>query len=258
VRLKDQVAIITGASRGIGRALAKGLAREGARIVVNHPPWIPSDDEIVREITSAGGQAVAVQADISELSQHGRLISTALEQFGRLDILINNAGVEFREPFLTTDPSVWDATMEVNLRAPYFLSQAAAQTMIRSGKGTRTTAGKIINLSSVHDTVPLPNRSVYAISKGAIAMLTRALALELAEHQINVNAIAPGAILTDMNREPLSIPENRARLLDRIPWNRIGDVGDVVGAALFLASSESDYVTGATIYIDGGLLLRRI
>jgi glucose 1-dehydrogenase len=142
--------------------------------------------------------------------------------------------------------------MDVNLKAPYFLSQAAARVMIRSGKG------KIINLSSVHDSVPLAQRSVYAISKGGIAMLTRALALELAEHKINVNAIAPGAILTDMNRESLSIPENRARLLDRIPWKRIGDAEDLVGGAVFLASPESDYVTGATLYIDGGLLLRRI
>jgi NAD(P)-dependent dehydrogenase (short-subunit alcohol dehydrogenase family) len=142
--------------------------------------------------------------------------------------------------------------MEVNLKAPYFLSQRAAEVMIRAGRG------KIINLSSVHDTVPLPNRSAYAISKGGIAMLTRSLALELAEHKINVNAIAPGAILTEMNREHLSIPENRAKLLDKIPWSRIGDVEDVVGAAVFLASPESDYVTGATLYVDGGLLLRRI
>ena len=252
MRLKDQVAIITGANQGIGRALAKGLAREGARVVVNYPPWVPSAEDVVREIAEAGGQAVAAQADVKELSEHDRLISTALEQFGRLDILINNAGVEFREPFLSTTPEIWEATLGVNLKAPYFLSQRAAEVMIRAGRG------KIINLSSVHDTVPLPNRSVYAISKGGIAMLTRALALELAEHRINVNAIAPGAILTDLNRESLSLPEHRARLLDRIPWQRIGDVEDVIGAAVFLASPESDYVTGATLYVDGGLLLRRI
>jgi len=244
--------MITGANQGIGRALAKGLAREGARVVVNYPPWVPSAEDVVREIAEAGGQAVAAQADVKELSEHSRLVSTALERFGRLDILINNAGVEFREPFLSARPEIWEATMGVNLKAPYFLSQRAAEVMIRAGRG------KIINLSSVHDTVPLPDRSVYAISKGGIAMLTRALALELAEHRINVNAIAPGAILTDLNREALSIPERRARLLDRIPWNRIGDVEDIVGAAVFLASPESDYVTGATIYVDGGLLLRRI
>jgi len=244
--------MITGANQGIGRALAKGLAREGARVVVNYPPWVPSAEDVVREIAEAGGQAVAAQADVKELSEHSRLVSTALERFGRLDILINNAGVEFREPFLSATPEIWEATMGVNLKAPYFLSQRAAEVMIRAGRG------KIINLSSVHDTVPLPDRSVYAISKGGIAMLTRALALELAEHRINVNAIAPGAILTDLNRESLSIPERRARLVDRIPWNRIGDVEDIVGAALFLASPESDYVTGATIYVDGGLLLRRI
>jgi glucose 1-dehydrogenase len=252
VRLKDQAAIVTGANRGIGRALARGLAREGARVVVNYPPWVPSAEDVVREIADAGGLAVAVQADIRDLPEHGRLVSAALEHFGRLDVLVNNAAVEFREPFLNASPETWEATMSVNLKAPYFLSQRAAEVMIRSGRG------KIINLSSVHDTVPLPGRSVYAISKSGIAMLTKALALELAEHRINVNAIAPGAILTDMNRESLAIPENRARLLDRIPWNRIGDVEDVVGAAVFLASPESDYVTGATLYVDGGLLLRRI
>jgi len=252
VRLNNQVAIITGANQGIGRALAKGMAREGARVVVNYPPWVPSAEDVVREIAEAGGRAVAVQADVKELAEHGRLISAALEQFGQLDILVNNAGVEFREPFLSAKPETWEATIGVNLKAPYFLSQKAAEVMIRSGRG------KIINLSSVHDTVPLPDRSIYAISKGGIAMLTRALALELAGHRINVNAIAPGAILTDMNRESLSLPERWDRLLDRIPWNRIGDVGDLVGAAVFLAAPESDYVTGATLYVDGGLLLRRI
>lgn len=252
MRLNNLVAIITGANQGIGRALAKGMAREGARVVVNYPPWVPSAEDVVREIAEAGGHAVAVQADVKELAEHGRLISDALEQFGQLDILVNNAGVEFREPFLSATPETWEATIGVNLKAPYFLSQKAAEVMIRSGRG------KIINLSSVHDTVPLPDRSIYAISKGGIAMLTRALALELAEHRINVNAIAPGAILTDMNRESLSLPERRDRLLDRIPWNRIGDAGDLVGAAVFLAAPESDYVTGATLYVDGGLLLRRI
>jgi glucose 1-dehydrogenase len=253
MKLKDQVAIVTGGGRGIGVALAKGLAREGAAVVVNYSRSAPEAETVVRGITAANGRAVAVQADIKERVEHDRLIAAALHHFGRLDILVNNAGIEFREPFLTTTVGQWDATMGVNLKGPYFLSQIAAQAMIRAGRG-----GKIINISSCHDTVPLALRSVYAVSKGGLAMLTKSLALELAEHRINVNAISPGAILTEMNRESLSVPEVRARLLARIPWNRLGNAEDCVGAAIFLASSESDYVTGATIYVDGGLLLRRL
>jgi len=250
MRLKDHVAIITGAGQGIGRALAKGLAKEGARVVLNFPPQALYPVDLLGEIEAIGGEAVAVQADVSDLSHHDRLISAAVERFGRLDILLNNAAVQFREPFLKASTDAWDATIGVNLKGPYFLSQEAARAMARSGKG------KIINISSVHDTVPLKDRSAYAISKGGMLLLTKSLALELAEYKINVNAISPGAILTDMNRESLSDTEVSSRLLKTIPLNRIGEVEDLVGAAIFLASPESDYVTGSTIYVDGGLLLR--
>jgi glucose 1-dehydrogenase len=251
MRLRERVAIVSGAGRGIGRAIAVGLAREGAAVVANHPPSGPSAEEVVREILEGGGRAVALEADVGELSHHDRLIRAALDRFGRLDVLVNNAAVQVEEPFLSTRPEMWDRTMAVNLRGPYFLSQRAAEAMAGSG-------GKIINVSSVHDTVPLWERSAYAISKAGLAMVTKALALELARHKVNVNAIAPGAILTDMNRARLSDPAARERLLGMIPWGRLGDVGDIVGAAVFLGSSESDYVTGATLYVDGGLLLRRL
>lgn len=250
MRLKDHVAIITGAGQGIGRALARGLAREGARVVLNFPPQTLYPADLLGEIEAIGGEAIAAEADVSDLSHHGRLISVAVERFGRLDILVNNAAVQVREPFLQASTDAWDATIAVNLRGAYFLSQEAARAMARSGKG------KIINISSVHDTVPLKERSAYAISKGGMLLLTKSLALELAEYKINVNAISPGAILTDMNRESLSDTEVRSRLLKTIPLNRIGGAEDLVGAAVFLASSESDYVTGTTIYVDGGLLLR--
>jgi glucose 1-dehydrogenase len=252
MRLKDQAAIVTGAGRGIGAALARGLAREGAAVVVNYSKSAKEAGEVARAIQEAGGKAVAVKADVRHLPDHDALIAAALDSFGRLDILVNNAGIEFREPFLSTTIEQWDLTLGVNLKGPYFLSQKAARAMIRLGKG------KIINISSCHDTVPLANRSAYGVSKGGLAMLTRSLALELAGHKINVNAISPGAILTEMNQEGLSRPEVRARLLDRIPWQRLGTVEDCVGAAVFLASSDSDYVTGATVYVDGGLLLRRL
>jgi glucose 1-dehydrogenase len=253
MKLKDQVAIVTGAGRGIGVALAKGCAREGAAVVVNYSKSADAAEEVVREIKAAGGRAVAVRADVKELPDHERLISAALDNFGGLNILVNNAGMEYRESFLTTTEAQFDQTLGVNLKGVFFLSQQAARVMIRAGKG-----GKIINISSCHDTVPLNLRSAYGISKGGLGMLTKSLALELAEHKINVNAISPGAILTEMNSAALSVPEVRARLLARIPWNRLGDVEDCVGAAVFLASSEADYVTGTTLYVDGGLLLRKL
>ncbi len=253
MKLKDQVAIVTGAGKGIGVALAKGLAREGAAVVVNYSRSAAEAKKVADDIGAAGGKAVAVQADVSDLSQHDRLISAALNNFGRLDILINNAGIEYRESFLTTTEEQFDHTLGVNLKGVYFLSQKAAQVMIDAGKG-----GKIINISSCHDTAPLNMRSAYGVSKGGLKMLTRSLALELATHKINVNAVSPGAILTEMNRESLSKPDVRARLLARIPWDRLGEVEDCVGAVVFLASPESDYVTGATLYVDGGLLLRRL
>ncbi len=253
MRLKDQVAIVTGAGRGIGLAIAKGLAREGAAVVVNYSRSGAAAAQVAAGVVAAGGQAVAVQADVQNLAEHDRLIAAALANFGGLDILVNNAGLEYRESFLTTTEEQFDHTLGVNVKGVYFLSQKAARVMVLAKKG-----GKMINISSCHDTVPLALRSAYAVSKGGLAMLTKSLALELAEHKINVNAISPGAILTEMNREHLSKPDVRARLLARIPWNRLGDVEDCVGAAVFLASPESDYVTGATLYVDGGLLLRRL
>jgi glucose 1-dehydrogenase len=252
MRLESRVAIVTGAGRGIGVAIAKGFAREGAAVVVNYSRSAAEAQNVVDEIRSTGGKAIAIQADVSDLSHHERLITAAMQNFGRLDILVNNAGIEFRETFLSTSEHQWDATIGVNLKGVFFLSQKAAQVMAHAG------GGRIINISSVHDTVPLNHRSAYAISKGGLAMLTKALALELAEHKINVNAVSPGAILTEMNSAHLSNPEIRARLLARIPASRIGDVADCVGATVFLASGESDYVNGATIYVDGGLLLRRL
>jgi glucose 1-dehydrogenase len=249
VRLKDRVAIVTGAGRGIGRAIALGFAREGAAVVVNYSRSAGMAEEAVREIKSSGGRAVAVQADVKELVEHERLVASALEHFGFLNILVNNAGIEIHEPFLKATAETWDLTLNVNLRGPYFLSRKAAEAMIRSG------GGKIINISSVHDVAPLRNRAIYSITKGGMMMMTKSLALELGEHKITVNSISPGAILTDMNRESLSEPGNTEKVLNRIPRKRIGDSEDIVGAAVYLASSESDYVTGATIYVDGGLLL---
>ena len=248
MRLKDRVAIVTGAGGGIGRAIGKGLAREGASVVVGDISSAASE-QVAREIAAEGGNAIALQADVANLETHEQLVAAALGRFGRLDVLVNNAGIQFREPFLEATPQAWDRTFDVNLKGPFFLSQKAARAMTRGG-------GKILNVASIHDTVPLRDRSIYAITKGGMKLLTRSLAFELAQYKINVNSISPGAIATDMNRDLLADPVRLAALRDRIPWQRIGDAEDLVGAAIFLVSPESDYITGATLYVDGGLLLQ--
>jgi glucose 1-dehydrogenase len=249
MRLNDKVAIVTGAARGIGSAIAKGLAAEGAAVVVNYSRSASEAEQVAREITAKGGKAVPVRADVKDLRSHECLVSAALDSFGRLDILVNNAGIEIREPFLEARPESWDLTFGVNLKGAYFLSQRAARTMMSFG------GGKILNVSSIHDVVPIRNLSIYSITKGGMKMLTKSLALELAGHRINVNSLAPGAILTDINREALSDAAYRARVIEKIPWKRIGEASDLVGAAVFLCCAESDYVTGATLYADGGILL---
>jgi glucose 1-dehydrogenase len=190
-----------------------------------------------------------VCADIADLAEHDKLIDAARKEFGALDVLVNNAGVEFHEPVLEASLDVWDKTLGTNLKGPYFLSCKAAAAMVQAG------GGKIIFISSVHDTQPLRDRAIYGISKGGVAMLVKSFALELAQHNIQVNAISPGAVLTDINRVGLSNPIERAKLLDRIPLKRIGEPEDIIGAAVFLACSESDYLTGTTLYVDGGFLL---
>ena len=249
MRLQGRVAIVTGAGRGIGRAIAIGYGREGAAVLVNYSRSAAAAEEVAKAIRDAGGKAIATRADVADLDDHGPLIETAIKQFGALHVLVNNAGVEFHEPVLGATTQTWDRTMGVNLKGAYFLSCKAAAVIARYG------GGKIINISSVHDVEPLRDRAIYSISKGGMMMMTKSLAFELAEHNIHVNSISPGAILTDMNRKHLTESPRRVRLLDKIPSKRIGEPEDIVGAAVFLASSESDYVTGATIYVDGGLLL---
>lgn len=249
MRLKEKVAIVTGACKGIGRAIAVAYAREGAALVIGDRLCGECGKALLEEISAVGGRAAAVQADVSNLSEHEKLVAAAVQQFGRLDILVNSAGIEARESVLKAKPETWEQVIGVNLRGAYFLSSKAASVMAASGRG------KIINISSVHDTQPLRERAIYSISKGGVRMMTKSLALELAEYGIQVNSISPGAILTDMNRNGLSDPDKRERLIRQIPLRRLGDAQDIAGAAVFLASPESDYVTGATIYVDGGLLL---
>ena len=250
MRLEGKVAIVTGAGRGIGRAIAIGYAREGASVVVNYSRSAEAAEEVVQSIRSAGGKAIAVRADVSNLAEHDALLAAATDEFGALDILVNNAGIEFNEPVLEAKESTWNQTIGVNLKGAYFLCCKAAAIMVRAGRG------KIIAVSSVHDVQPVRNRAIYSITKGGMMMLVKSLALELADLNVHVNAISPGAILTDMNRAHLTQPARRERMIGMIPMKRIGEPEDLIGVAVFLASPESDYVTGTTIYVDGGLILQ--
>lgn len=248
--LTGRAAIVTGASRGIGRAVALGLARAGASVVVNYAANRAAAAEVVSEIVAAGGRAIELQADVGDLSQHGRLIAAALDGLGRIDVLVNNAAMTRREPFLAATDGAWERTMNVNLKGAYFLSQAVARHMVER------RSGKIINISSVHDVRPMADNSIYNITKAGLVMLTQSLALELAEKGIQVNCVSPGAILTDETRDRLADPAHRARVLAKIPSRRVGEPEDVVGAVLLLSSAASDYINGATLYVDGGMLLQ--
>lgn len=250
MRLKDKVAIITGAGRGIGAALAKAFAKEGAAVVVNYSASEAAARAVVQEITQAGGRAVAVRANVGDLADHPALIDAALRNFGQLDILVNNAAIERRAPFLEAAPEQWDEVFAVDLKGPYFLAQRAARVMVEAACG-----GAILNISSVHDEQAHRNNSMYTIAKGGMKLMTRNLALELAPYYIRVNSLSPGAILTDMNRGVLSDEAYKRRVLDMIPLGRIGDAPELAGAAVLLVSGEGSYITGSTFYVDGGLLL---
>ena len=247
MRLKDKVAIVTGSSRSIGRAIALGYAREGAKVVINYRSDEGAANSAVAEAEEAGSEAIAVQADTSCSSDVAGLVAAAVERFGRIDILVNNAGILIRTPILEIEESEWDRILDVNLKGFFLCSQAAAKQMVSQGDG-----GVIINMSSAGDTLAGKNLTHYCVAKGGVRMLTRQLAFELAPYKIRANAIAPGLIETDMNRHDLAEPEFRQYRLSMIPLGIIGVPEDIVGAAVFLASEDSRMATGTTVYLDAG------
>ena len=247
MRLKDKVAVITGSSRSIGRAIALGYGREGAKVVVNYRSDQGAADSAVAEIEAMGSEAIAVQADTSSSSDVAALMAAAVDRFGRIDILVNNAAILIRTHFLDIEESEWDRIMEVNLKGFFLCSQTAARQIVRQGDG-----GVIINMSSAGDTLAGKDLAHYCVAKGGVRMLTRQLAFELAPHGIRANAIAPGLIETDLNRADLAVREFREYRLSMIPLGIIGVPEDIVGAAVFLASEDSRMATGSTIYLDAG------
>ncbi len=257
MRLDGKVALITGASSGIGRAIAIQFAKEGARVVVNYLGG--SDDRkaqadaVVNEIGGTD-KAIAVPADVSDRTQVEALIAETVRAFGRLDVAVNNAGIEIKRPFLEVTDNEWDKVIAVNLRGAFLVTQVACRQMVaQKGRDGAEAKGKIVNISSTHEDIPFPGYTAYCASKGGMRMLARNLSVELAEFRINVNNIAPGAIATPINQAVLTDPQAVKNALSEIPWGRWGTPEEVAKLAVYLASDDANYVTGSTFYIDGAL-----
>ena len=249
MKLENKVAIVTGAATGIGQAIAFGIAREGAAVVVDYVGSPDTANATVQQIESAGGRALAVAADVSEPEQVASLIQQAVQQFGKLDIVVNNAGIEYKHRFTEFPLDQWNKIIAVNLTGPFLCAQAAAKQMISQGGG-----GRIINISSVHQDLPMPTNAPYCASKGGLRMLMRTIAVELAPHHITVNNIGPGAIFTPIDADIEANPEMERALLAEIPLGRWGKPEEIAHLAVFLASDDAGYITGSTYYIDGGML----
>lgn len=240
-RLKDKVALVTGSTRGIGNAIALAYAREGAHVVISGTNT-QLCDQVAAQIKSEGHDALPVPCDVSKMEDIDRLFDQIIKHYGRLDISVQNAGVAKFVNFLDTDRETLSRIWNINLYGTYFCAQRAAQQMVKQGGG-----GKIINMSSIASVTGQVGLSAYAPTKAAIALMTKCMALELAPYHINVNAIGPGTILTDINRNDLDIERDQRD----IPLG-IGQPEDLVGIAILLATHESDYMTGHTVFVDGG------
>ncbi len=244
-----RAALITGASTGIGKAIAFGLGADGIGVGVNYHQGGDKARAVVKEIEDKGGHAIAVGGDVSKKADVDRMVDEVVKRFGRLDILVNNAGVEHPTAFLEIPEHGWDLVLDVNLKGPFLCAQAAARRMLEHGDG-----GHIVNISSVHEDLPMPGNTPYVCSKGGVRMLTRNLALELAKHKISVVGVGPGAIATPMNKGTMGDPEKQAALLHEIPLGRVGSPDEVAALVRYLVSDRASYVTGTTVFIDGGLM----
>jgi len=245
MRLQNKVAIITGGGTGIGRGIAILFAKEGAKVVVSGRRVEPLD-ETVTVIKQAGGDAISIQADVSDEAQVKGLVEKTLQHYGSIDILVNNAGVYLPHDSVSATNDDWEQVMSIDLKGVWFCSKAAIPHMLTKGKG------KIINIASIAGLVGFPGSAFYCAAKGAVVNLTREMALDYAKKNINVNTIAPGVIESDMTKPFLNDEQAKKSFLDQTPVGRIGKPEDIGYAAVYLASDESDFVTGATLVVDGG------
>lgn len=258
-QLAGQVAIITGSDSGIGAGVARAMGAAGATVVIDHHSHKSREraEEVLRQVIAAGGNGIVHQADISDEEQVKELFARTIATFGTVDILVNNAGLQRDAPFQDMTLEQWNTVIGTNLTGQFLCAREAIREFLRRGiiPERSRAAGKIICMSSVHEVIPWAGHANYAASKGGIMLLMKSIAQEFAPKKIRINGIGPGAIKTDINKSAWDTPEGEQRLLQLIPYKRVGVVEDVGKAAVWLASDESDYVTGTTLYVDGGMLL---
>lgn len=247
--LANKVAIVTGGSTGIGRSICLALAQDGAAVTINYHQNEAAAEDMLQQIGRANGKAQIVQGDVSCLEDIQRLIQQTVQSFGRLDVMVNNAGIETRTSLLETSEQQFEQVISVNLKGAFFGTKYAAKQMIAQGEG-----GRIINISSTHEVWPMPGNTAYCCAKGGIRMLTATAGVELAPHGIMVVGVGPGAIATAMNAAVRADPERHAALLSTIPLGRVGEAAEIARMVVWLASDQSSYATATTFFIDGGLM----
>jgi glucose 1-dehydrogenase len=248
-RLDNKVAIVTGGDSGIGHAISLGLAQAGAAVTINFHHNQAAAQATASAVTAAGGRAQVAQGDVSLLADLSALVSQTVQAFGRLDVMVNNAGLETRTGILDTTEQQFDEVIGVDLKSAFFGTQCAAKQMLAQGKG-----GRIINISSVHEDWPMPGNIAYCCAKGGMRMLTRTAGLELAPHGITVVGVGPGAVDTPINAGTLGDPQQKARLQAAIPLGRVAEPDDIAHLVVWLASDEAAYMNATTVFIDGGLM----
>jgi glucose 1-dehydrogenase len=255
--LKGQKALVTGANSGIGKAVAIALGEAGADVVVNYVRGEDSAQAVVGTISNSGSYGLAIQADVSEETQVQAMFARMIEKFGTIDILVNNAGVQQDAPFDQMTLAEWNTVIGINLTGQFLCAREAVREFKRRGVRPEVSvaAGKIICMSSVHEVIPWAGHANYAASKGGVMLLMKSMAQELASQRIRINSICPGAIRTPINTAAWDTPEAYRSLLTLIPYQRIGEPEDIGRVAVFLASDQSDYITGASIFVDGGMTL---
>jgi glucose 1-dehydrogenase len=247
--LTGKVAIVTGGNSGIGKAIVLALAEAGANIVIDYVANEQATEDLEKQVAALGDQSIGVEADVSKVEDLERLVKSAVDAFGRLDIMINNAGIETRTSILDTTEAQYEKVMEVNLKSAFFGTQLAAKQMIAQGDG-----GRIINISSVHEDWPMPGNAPYCLSKGGMRMLTRTAGVTLAPHGVTVVGVGPGAIATPINVSTMTDPEKLATLDAAIPLGRMAEPEEIGSVVAFLAGDGASYLTATTVFVDGGIM----
>jgi glucose 1-dehydrogenase len=249
VALRDKVAIVTGGNSGIGKAVVIALAAEGANVVID---WVfdeQATEDLEKQLVALGDKVTGVEADVSKVADLERLVGSAVSTFGRLDIMVNNAGVETRTSILDTTEAQYEKVLDINLKSAFFGTQLAAKQMIAQGDG-----GRIINMTSVHEDWPMPNNTAYCLSKGGMRMLTRTAGVELAPHNILVVGVGPGAVATPINTATMNDPVALKKLDDAIPIRRMAKPEEIASVVAFLAGEGASYMTATTVFADGGIM----